>query len=131
MLSGKKALRDTHKRLQRTLWATFIGISKRTTAEKSVKALLQELINLTHEIRSIEGLTIKLTVDFKKQKSFDTLNHNLEAMAKQLYDYWFVQFDFPDENGNPYKSSGFSNNHYLKTFPGIGVSTHFYEKYLQ
>ena len=34
------------------------------------------------------------------------LNHNLEAMAKQLYDYWFVQFDFPDENGMPYKSSG-------------------------
>ena len=34
------------------------------------------------------------------------LNHNLEAMAKQLYDYWFVQFDFPDENGKPYKSSG-------------------------
>ncbi|MCE8165854.1 restriction endonuclease subunit S, partial [Porphyromonas gingivalis] len=33
-------------------------------------------------------------------------NHNLEAMAKQLYDYWFVQFDFPDENGKPYKSSG-------------------------
>jgi type I restriction enzyme S subunit len=35
-----------------------------------------------------------------------SLNHNLEAMAKQLYDYWFVQFDFPDENGKPYKSSG-------------------------
>lgn len=34
------------------------------------------------------------------------LNHYLEAMAKQLYDYWFVQFDFPDANGNPYKSSG-------------------------
>ena len=34
------------------------------------------------------------------------VNHNLEAMAKQLYDYWFVQFDFPDENGKPYKSSG-------------------------
>ena len=34
------------------------------------------------------------------------INHNLEAMAKQLYDYWFVQFDFPDENGRPYKSSG-------------------------
>lgn len=27
-------------------------------------------------------------------------------MAKTLYDYWFVQFDFPDANGNPYKSSG-------------------------
>ncbi|WP_280120410.1 restriction endonuclease subunit S [Sangeribacter muris] len=34
------------------------------------------------------------------------LNRNLEAMARQLYDYWFVQFDFPDENGRPYKSSG-------------------------
>ena len=33
-------------------------------------------------------------------------NRNLEALAKQLYDYWFVQFDFPDENGKPYKSSG-------------------------
>ena len=30
----------------------------------------------------------------------------LESMAKLLYDYWFVQFDFPDENGRPYKSSG-------------------------
>ena len=30
----------------------------------------------------------------------------LEAMAKILYDYWFVQFDFPDENGNPYRTSG-------------------------
>lgn len=35
-----------------------------------------------------------------------SINSNLEAMAKQLYDYWFVQFDFPDENGKPYKSSG-------------------------
>ena len=35
-----------------------------------------------------------------------SINQNLEAMAKQLYDYWFVQFDFPDENGRPYKSNG-------------------------
>lgn len=34
------------------------------------------------------------------------INRNLEAMARQLYDYWFVQFDFPDDNGKPYKSSG-------------------------
>ena len=33
------------------------------------------------------------------------INDNLEAMAKQLYDYWFVQFDFPNEEGKPYKSS--------------------------
>lgn len=34
------------------------------------------------------------------------INRDLEALAKQIYDYWFVQFDFPDENGRPYKSSG-------------------------
>lgn len=34
------------------------------------------------------------------------INQNLEAMAKQLYDYWFVQFDFPNKEGKPYKSSG-------------------------
>ena len=35
-----------------------------------------------------------------------SINRNLEALAKQLYDYWFVQFDFPNEEGKPYKSSG-------------------------
>ncbi len=34
------------------------------------------------------------------------INQELEAMAKTLYDYWFVQFDFPDEDGEPYKTSG-------------------------
>jgi type I restriction enzyme S subunit len=34
------------------------------------------------------------------------INTELEAMAKTLYDYWFVQFDFPDTNGKPYKSAG-------------------------
>lgn len=34
------------------------------------------------------------------------INQNLEALAKQFYDYWFVQFDFPNEEGKPYKSSG-------------------------
>jgi len=36
----------------------------------------------------------------------NNINTELEAMAKTLYDYWFVQFDFPDANGNPYKTSG-------------------------
>ncbi len=34
------------------------------------------------------------------------INHELESMARTIYDYWFLQFDFPDENGKPYKSSG-------------------------
>lgn len=36
----------------------------------------------------------------------NNINAELEAMAKLIYDYWFVQFDFPDENGKSYKSSG-------------------------
>ena len=34
------------------------------------------------------------------------INRNLEELAKQIYDYWFLQFDFPNEDGKPYKSSG-------------------------
>ena len=49
----------------------------------------------------------KLLSDIDKKIAFNReINRNLEAMARQLYDYWFVQFDFPDENGYPYKSSG-------------------------
>ena len=42
----------------------------------------------------------------KKIKTNNQINKELEAMAKTIYDYWFVQFDFPDQNGKPYKSSG-------------------------
>ena len=42
----------------------------------------------------------------KKIQINNQINPELEAMAKTLYDYWFVQFDFPDQNGKPYKSSG-------------------------
>ncbi|MHC3619292.1 restriction endonuclease subunit S [Streptococcus suis] len=45
------------------------------------------------------------TID-KKILINNQINEELEAMTKTLYDYWFVQFDFPDENGKPYKSSG-------------------------
>ncbi|MBV1916431.1 MAG: hypothetical protein KUG72_13670 [Pseudomonadales bacterium] len=42
----------------------------------------------------------------KKIALNNKINTELEAMAKLIYDYWFVQFDFPDANGKPYKSSG-------------------------
>ncbi len=41
-----------------------------------------------------------------KIENNNTIVAQLEALAKTIYDYWFVQFDFPDENGRPYKSSG-------------------------
>lgn len=49
----------------------------------------------------------KALYDIDKKIALNTrMSAELEAMAKQIYDYWFVQFDFPDENGKPYKSSG-------------------------
>lgn len=67
-----------------------------------------------------EELTIKVHKNLKDQQSLAAvlsaldkkialnkqINARLEEMAKTLYDYWFVQFDFPDANGKPYKSSG-------------------------
>ncbi len=49
--------------------------------------------------------TILVNID-KKIALNRAINQNLEALAKQLYDYWFVQFDFPNEEGKTYKSCG-------------------------
>ena len=49
--------------------------------------------------------TLLVSID-KKIALNNKINTELEAMAKLIYDYWFVQFDFPDANGKPYKSSG-------------------------
>lgn len=57
---------------------------------------LKEQENLANILQYIDK---KITLNIN-------INTELEKMAKQLYDYWFVQFDFPDENGKPYKSSG-------------------------
>lgn len=49
--------------------------------------------------------SVLFTLDTKIELN-NKINTELEDMAKTLYDYWFVQFDFPNENGKPYKSSG-------------------------
>lgn len=68
----------------------------------------------------LKNISIKIEFDKVKQKNIasilaaldkkielnNQINTKLEAMAKMLYDYWFVQYDFPDANGKPYKSSG-------------------------
>lgn len=76
------------------------------------------MVHITKETMERNAITVPKDVNVQKQiasvlKRIDskiTLNNaicaELEAMAKLLYDYRFVQFDFPDENGKPYKSSG-------------------------
>jgi type I restriction enzyme S subunit len=58
------------------------------------------------DLSSQQKIATVLSALDSKIESNNKINAELEAMAKTLYDYWFVQFDFPDENGNPYKSSG-------------------------
>ena len=54
------------------------------------------------EQENIGNIVISITEKLRLNRA---INHNLEAIAKQLYDYWFVQFDFPNTEGKPYKSS--------------------------
>ena len=58
------------------------------------------------KIQTQKNIAIFLSLLDKKIQINNQINQELEAMAKTLYDYWFVQFDFPDQNGKPYKSSG-------------------------
>ena len=58
------------------------------------------------EIETQQRISLVLSVLDSKIEVNNRINAELEAMAKTLYDYWFVQFDFPDEGGKPYKTSG-------------------------
>jgi len=58
------------------------------------------------DIRIQKQIVDVLSVIDEKIEINNQINSELEAMVKLIYDYWFVQFDFPDENGKPYKSSG-------------------------
>ena len=57
-------------------------------------------------LKTQQSIAAVLSALDKKIALNKQINARLEQMAKTLYDYWFVQFDFPDANGKPYKSSG-------------------------
>jgi len=63
-------------------------------------------IRLPENIEEQQKIASVLSTLDEKIALNNQINATLEQMAKTLYDYWFVQFDFPDENGKPYKSSG-------------------------
>lgn len=58
------------------------------------------------DLKTQQSIAAVLSALDKKIALNKQINARLEDMAKTLYDYWFVQFDFPDANGKPYKSSG-------------------------
>lgn len=69
------------------------------TAYNNIKIVLPNLTTQKSIAHILSTLDQKIAIN-------NQINAQLEQMAKTLYDYWFVQFDFPDENGKPYKSSG-------------------------
>ena len=58
------------------------------------------------DLKTQQSIATVLSALDKKIALNKQINTRLEEMAKTLYDYWFVQFDFPDADGEPYKSSG-------------------------
>ena len=87
----------------------------RSSIQNSVTGSIQDNINIDY----LTNLSFKVPTKDYQDKIVNTLcsidkkielnnriNAELEAIAKLIYDYWFVQFDFPDANGKPYKSSG-------------------------
>lgn len=63
-------------------------------------------IEIEDDIKEQKKIAESLSNIDSKISNNTAICSDLESMAKLLYDYWFVQFDFPDENGKPYKSSG-------------------------
>lgn len=89
-----------------TMKSYFQKIAGSTTTPILPKSVFEEIeIHLPDMKKQKEVVSILYALDRKIELN-KLINDNLEAMAKQLYDYWFVQFDFPNEEGKPYKSSG-------------------------
>lgn len=86
----------------------------------NIKKRSQGSVFDTINLNSFELMEIEIPKDLKYQQKITSvlsaldskielnnrINAELEVMAKTLYDYWFVQFDFPDKHGKPYKTSG-------------------------
>ena len=79
------------------------GSGQRYTLSNDTIGNIPVLIPSIEEQRTIGKVLADIDCKIELNK---LINDNLELMAKQLYDYWFVQFDFPNEEGKPYKSSG-------------------------
>ena len=89
-----------------TMKSYFQKIAGSTTTPILPKSVFEEIeIHLPGMKKQKDVVSILYALDRKIELN-KQINDNLEAMAKQLYDYWFVQFDFPNEEGKPYKSSG-------------------------
>ena len=80
--------------------------AKGTKMPRGDKTQIMEFKIPVFDLKTQQSIAAVLSALDKKIALNKQINARLEQMAKTLYDYWFVQFDFPDANGKPYKSSG-------------------------
>ena len=108
------AIAGVHKHIENNEYNYYllkcISLNKKQIGS-SQPLLTQGILNkIDVNIYSDENIRTKIAavlsaLDAKIELN-NQINAELEKMAKTIYDYWFVQFDFPDANGKPYKSSG-------------------------
>ena len=106
---------DESKVLNQYLYYCYQGITWKVSTGSTILRLYNDDIRNTvihvpslPEQKKIAAVLSALDNKIALNKK---MNQKLEAMAKRLYDYWFVQFDFPDENGRPYKTTGSPMTH--------------------
>ena len=85
------------------------SIISRNSGGSSYKCIsLEEIKKLPYQVEKLNCNKIGkmlYSIDCKIENN-NKINEELESMAKTIYDYWFLQFEFPNEEGKPYKSSG-------------------------
>lgn len=93
---------------QKSVFQYVDKLSARTGGQTGVDlvSLNKYPVRIPNDITDQRTLVNSLVAIDKKIELNNRINAELEAMTKTLYDYWFVQFDFPDANGKPYKTSG-------------------------
>ncbi|HLC78862.1 MAG TPA: restriction endonuclease subunit S [archaeon] len=80
--------------------------SKGTKMPRGDKNQILEFLIPDYSLPIQQKIALVLSTLDAKIELNNRINEELEAMAKLLYDFWFVQFDFPNDNGKPYKTSG-------------------------
>jgi len=106
ILQGKKdnLTRYLYYKLNTINFSPFVTGSSQPKLNKENLFSIEFFI---HENIKIQQKIAKILSDIDdKIEILHQINDNLAELAKTIYDYWFVQFDFPDQNGKPYKTSG-------------------------
>ena len=89
------------------MFKRIAGVNKGSTVPLLTLAEIRDLPIFLPENRSTQDAVVEVLESISNKIALNKkMNQKLEAMAKRLYDYWFVQYDFPDKNGHPYKTTG-------------------------